>query len=217
MAANRERPSGVHGPARPLATALPHVFAALGTAWAAVLYATGENTIPVRFPAFLAMASMLLWPRFAGWTPQVLQTVVGVYLCVLPLGGIMTQSLTATLAGHTWYISWGVLVAAVTAAGHGVQWAFQRGGKRGGTPGPLAIGNWVAVLAILGVHMVFVAALLEHYYGYGYEQDVQVCGQLCLLALACWALAGTVGHVMWRRCLCGGLVLYYFALAVGMR
>jgi hypothetical protein len=72
--------------------------------------------------------------------------------------------------------------------------------------------GWELASLIMIAHMLLLSLILNKFYGYGYERNLGVLGNLCLYFLLFILLWDELGRYRFR--LCAGLILAVFYLAV---
>jgi hypothetical protein len=73
--------------------------------------------------------------------------------------------------------------------------------------------GWILALSIVILHMIFLSLILSQFYGYGYEWNLGVLGQLCLYFML-FAILWNKFNVLHFRQLTGLILTVYYLTAI---
>ena len=165
--------------------------------------------IPIKKPAILMLGALIILVPFGPEVTTTLQRIVGFYLVSVPINELSPQyfSIPATDAR----VSYSAIILLLCTIG------FCLGRiDSGNAPQEAARANiihgWVLALAIIVAHMMVLSLLLNKFYGYGYERNLSVLGNLALYLLLFVFLWKRLGELRFRQCV--GLIMAIFYLAV---
>ncbi len=199
--ANTHIPSGRYARWRYLCIAVP---VGLTSAVAATV---GDRFAAVPACVFAVAAASLLLPSSGGGS--VLQRVVGIYLCCVPLSQIAAASVTWDIGGHRFQISYLLPALGLLAAGYLSSGGLGEGHNAVGRDTDRRVHGYLLVTAVAALHMLPLALLLGVAYGYGFERSPSVFGVLCAFGFAATVLWRAMASAPCRRVLAGVLIAYF--------
>lgn len=144
---------------------------------------SSEMPISITNPAALVLASLFVLAPFKSVTStKLLQKIIAFYLVSVVVNELSSQYFKIPFLPFDMSISCSTIVLSLLAAGYFVGRAnlCQRAESITGTG---ILHGWVLALVIIVAHMVLLALMLRCFYGYGYERDLAVLGNLCLYFL----------------------------------
>jgi hypothetical protein len=139
-----------------------------------------------------------------------LQTIMGFYLVSTVVSQLSSQYFPLSFLSVDISVSYSTVVLLLCAVGHFL-------GKVNSTDTHRGIGRaniiygWVLALTIIVAHMVLLSLILNKFYGYGYERNLNVLGNLCLYFLLFIVLWEKLSSLLFRQGV--GLILTVFYLA----
>ncbi|MHC4155720.1 MAG: hypothetical protein ACYST6_12465, partial [Planctomycetota bacterium] len=126
-----------------------------------------------------------------------LQKITAFYLLAVPINELASQNFPVPLlSGVT--VSYSAVVLLLCAAGFLLGRINSQKGRLGWDKNELLSG-WVLAMLIIVGHMALLAVLLNKFYGYGYERDLSVLGNLCLYLLLCIFIWDGLGNRRFRQ------------------
>jgi multisubunit Na+/H+ antiporter MnhC subunit len=170
-----------------------------------------QMPIPIEKPAILMLGSLFILAPFRSQTPVTLQKIIGFYLSSVAVNQLSSQYFSFSFLAVDISISYSAVVLLLCAIGYVL-------GRLNSTNTPRGVGRaniiycWVFALTIIVIHMMLLNLTLNKFYGYGYERNLNVLGNLCLYFLLFIALWKKLSSHPFRRSI--GLVLTLFYLAV---
>ena len=172
--------------------------------------------IQIEYPAILAVASIIVLLPFKSEAANALQKIIAFYLIAVPVNQLSSQYFQISILPVDINVSFSVLVLALCAMGYLVG----RPGSTNPLPDAISTGilsGWVLALAMVIAFMIVLALLLSAFYGYGYERNLSVIGNLCLYFLLFIFLWEKLRRLRFRQA--AGLILtvFYFAVMVTKR
>jgi len=167
--------------------------------------------IPIEKPAILMLGSFFLLVPFKFEAAATLQKIIGFYLISVAVNQLSSQYFSLSSLSVDISISYSAIVLLLCTMGYffgrtkstNILQYFRRAN--------ITLG-WVLALVIIIIHIVFLSLILNEFYGYGYEQNLSVLGNLALYFLLFIVLWGNLDGLRFRRCV--GIILAIFYLAV---
>ncbi len=172
------------------------------------------SPIAVERPGVLIAALILVLVPSRCELVRTLQSITALYLvCVLVneahLRYLAIPGLSARIR-----ISCSVVPLVLFAAGYlADRWATHAGDGRSLLSS--LRGAWLLAGGVVIAHMAVLGLLLHRFYGYGYEQDLQVLGSLALYYLVFLGAWRPLGRPWVRRAIGLILLIFYAAVAAG--
>ena len=169
-----------------------------------------QMLIQIEKPAILMLGSLFVLAPFRSEAPATLQRIIGFYLSSVTVNQLSSQYFSFSFLSADVSVSYSTVVLSLCAIGYSL-------GRLNSTNTPQVLGmanifyGWVFAIAIIIVHMVLLSLILNKFYGYGYEQNLSVLGNLCLYFLLFIVLWEKLGSFLFRRGI--GLILTVFYLA----
>jgi len=173
---------------------------------------TSEMPVPIVHPEILAVASLfLLIPFASNHNAEKLQKITAFYLVSVLVNELSQQNfqLQSNAIGVT--ISYGFPVFLLCAIAY-VAEKISAADKFHNSAIIDTLPAWLFAAAIIILHMAFLTPILIRFYGYGYERNITVLGNLCLYLLLFIALWGKLGNPCFLRFAGVILTLFYFAI-----
>ena len=167
--------------------------------------------ISIEQPAILMLGSRLILVPFRSEAATTLQKIIGFYLIGVPVNELSSQYFSLSFLSVDISVSYSTTVLLLCVIAYFLGRASSTNTLRdvGGTNIVLA---WVLALAVIVVHIVLLTGILNEFYGYGYERNLSVLGNLALYFLLFIVLWKRLGGLRFRQC--AGLILAIFYLAV---
>ncbi len=169
---------------------------------------SSEMPISITNPAVLVLASLFVLAPFKSLTStKVLQKIIAFYLVSVVVSELSSQYFKIPFLPFDMSTSCSTIVLSLLAAGYffGRANLHQRAESIAGTG---ILHGWVLALVVIVVHMVLLGLMLRRFYGYGYERDLAVLGNLCLYFLLFVFLWNRLGACRFRQAV--GLILMLF-------
>jgi hypothetical protein len=194
-------------------TAVGFCFSLAGVIAACLLCLLSKARITVERPALLVLAALLILVPFKSQAAVLLQKIVVFYL----FGVVVNESASRYI--HIALISGGVSVSytavVVLLCAIGYLLGKLNSGKTTVTGGKSELlWGWALALGIIIVHIVVLAVLLNRFYGYGHERDLNALGGLCLYVLLFVFIWHKLANMRFRQTVGLVLVLFYFAMII---
>lgn len=194
-----------------VAGTLSFFFPVLAMVAACCISLLGERTVPIEKPPILVFAAVLMLIPFRSESAGTLLRIVGLYMVgvVVNESSAVSFQIVYLLPGVS--ISWSTIILLLCAIGY----LCGRMGSIEAEPKVDRTGlshGWVVVLAVMILHMILLSAMLGRFYGYGYDRNLTVLGNLCLYFLLFITLCEKLGQVAFRQIM--GFVFAVFYLAV---
>ena len=169
--------------------------------------------IPIEQPVVLVFGALFAAVRLRGEAVIMLQRITSFYLISVPVSQLSAQYFSFSFWRADVSVSHSTVVLSLAAAGYflGRVSTSDTSDDAGKTDVIIA---WLFALAIIVIHMVFLTIVLMQFFGYGYERNLSVLGNLALYFLLFLALWRNLGVPRFRQCV--GLVLTIFYLAVSV-
>lgn len=166
-----------------------------------------QMTIPIKKPVILLLGSLFILVPFKSETPGELQTIIGIYLSSVIVNQLSLQYFSFSFLVIDLSISYSVVILLLCTIGYilgrlNTTNTLQSAGRPNITYG------WVFALTIIVVHMLFLGIILSMFYGYGYERNLSVLGNLCLYFLLFIVLWDKYSLLRFRQII--GLILSLF-------
>ena len=156
-----------------------------------VLLLVLKRQVAIEQPAVLLGGAVFLLLPFKRESLCLVQRVIGFYLIGVTVNEAAMQHVRVSVLSADFGVSYSVFVLLVFGAGY----VFGRVGSEQ-RMNKLVLWGWAAAAVIMVLHTAVLAAVLERFYGYGYERDMNVLGSFCLYVLL---------YVMVRRHLSNGV------------
>jgi hypothetical protein len=160
--------------------------------------------IPVENAVILLAASLFMLAPLGSERLKMLQKITGFYLVSVCLNELASRHFRAFFLPAGMSVSYTAVVLLLCAIGCLVDRIYSPGRLRDLESRNILYG-WLLVLAIAVVHILVLAPLLNKFYGYGYERDLSVLGNVCLYFLLFIFLWAKLGEIRFRQIT--GLVL----------
>ena len=188
------------------------IFVGLGLACAVSV--TRGHGINVRQHWVLMAVSTLLWLAPGHRTLVTLQTVIGFFLCCVPIGRATQLRLALSVFGHHVSVSVGIVLLVLFLLGYVTSWAGRRRGESRTCWQVIGAPAWSLGYGVLAGHIAFLWLMLSRTYGYGYEKSLAALGQLGLFAVACMSLRRALADLHARRIICCVLFVTFLLAAL---
>ena len=183
---------------------------------ACVICLRSQPAISVHTPEILAFASALvLLPVRQKTQLDTLQKIVVFYLVATVLNQLTSQYFQVSFPNGTANVSYTVIIMIPFALAAIL--ARQRLLSFSESMDKEILSCWYVALAVIVGHMIVLALILRKFYGYGYEHDVSVLGNLCLYVLLFLLTWRRFDSVPFRRVVGVVLLLFYVAVIIGKR
>ena len=140
-----------------------------------------------------------------------LQQIIGFYLFAVAVSQLSSNYFTPPVLPAGISVSYSIVVLFLCTIGHFLE-KIGSIHRSLNTSAGYVLHGWLLALAIIVVHMVLLSLVLYRFYGYGYERDLAVLGNLTLYFLLFLVLWRDLYGSYLRRCI--GLVMTIFYLAV---
>jgi hypothetical protein len=190
-------------------------FSLAGIIAACLLCIFSEPPIPVERPAVLLLAALLILAPFKSNAPVLLQKIAAFYLFAVVVNESAWQYFRIPLASDRVSVSYTTIVVLLCAAGYLLE--KLNSGKVSGERQSEILWGWALALGIIIVHIAVLAVLLNRFYGYGYERDLNVLGALCLYVLLFLFVWGKLANPRFRQAVGLILALFYCATIISGR
>lgn len=181
------------------------------SSFAGVLIACGicficGTPVPIERPLILLLGSLFILVPFKSEVVGISQKITAFYLLAVPINQLASQNFgVPILSGVT--VSYSAVVLLLCAAGF-LLGRMNSQKDRFGRHKNEVLPGWALAMGIIAGHMALLAVLLSKFYGYGYEHDFTVAGNLCLYLLVFIFVWEKLAHLRFRQAL--GLVLAAF-------
>jgi putative peptidoglycan lipid II flippase len=187
-----------------------------GVVAACVVCLRSENAISIQTPWILvAAAAFVLVPLARKTAVDIVQKLVAFYLVAVLVNETAPHYFRVSLPDGSANVSYSVAVMIPLALGAVL--SRERLLSFAERTDKMVLLCWGAVGAIIVGHMVVCRAMLEKFYGYGYEHDWGVLGNLCLYFLLFLLLWKRFDSRAFRRVVGVILLAFYIAVAMGYR
>jgi hypothetical protein len=183
----------------------------------AIILACGLNfllktPIPVKRPGVLLLGALFILLPFRAEPPNILQKIVAFYLISIPVNELASQYYTLAFPSIDVDVSYSSVILLLCTIGYVV--AGRKSSRLPNAEIPSPLNSWILALVVIIVHMVLLGLALEMFYGYGYEHDLNVLGNLALYFLLFIVLWRPLGLLYFRRRASLILALFYLAVMV---
>jgi len=165
--------------------------------------------IPIERPILLVVASVFVLLPCRRQAANTLQKVTVFYLVGVPVNELAQQSFQIPFLPGNISVSYCTVVLLLCAAGYLL-------GAKGLTNKPQAAGGtniltgWLLAFVIIIIHIFFLSLILHKFYGYGYERNMSVIGNLCLYFLLFIFLWKMFDRQRFRQIIGLILAVFYF-------
>ena len=169
-----------------------------------------QMPIPIEKPAILVLGSLFILVPLRSEATTTLQKIMGFYLISVPVNELSSQYFSVSFLSVGFSISYSTIVLLLCTTGYFL-------GRVNSTNALRDVGRaniihgWVLALAVIVVHMVLLSLILNKFYGYGYERDLSVLGNLALYFLLFIVMWEKLDLLRFRQGV--GLILAIFYLA----
>lgn len=172
-----------------------------------------KTTIPVERPGVLLLGAFLILLPFKSEALNMLQKVATFYLVSIPVNELSSQYYTLAFPSVDVDVSYSSAILLFCTIGY---LAARRTSKRSSLAAeiPMVPCAWILALVVIVAHMILLSVALDIFYGYGYEYNLRVLGNLSLYFLLFIVLWRPLGLLYFRRRVALFLVLFYVAVAV---
>jgi len=193
-----------------LCKAVEFVLYLLAIALACLIAAQGKISCCRSSLAILLPASLILFIPLKEELMVVIQKVVGIYLVCVLVERAATHHFVIDISRYHVNLSFSIVIVAFYLAGH-------LAGRFAGRREPVRIAEnkylrwaWRLTLGLIVLHMLFLGPMLRWFYGYGYERNTAVLGQIVLFyivfmflwrPLSYYILRGGAGVIFLIYCL----------------
>jgi len=177
MTVHRPGRIGANAPANIVRFALPVVAVAA----ACGIAAAGDLPLPIQRPWVLVVASILIAIPSRRPHVRLLQQIVALYLICVCINEAHLRYLWFSVGVLSVSLAYSAIPLLVFAAGYVANRRAARaadGALRSGL-----MSGWLVAAGVVLAHMAVLAVLLHRFYGYGYEHDLAVLGNLALYVL----------------------------------
>ena len=175
---------------------------------------SSKMPIPIEQPAVLVLGALFVIAAPKGEAAILLQRVVSFYLISVPVNRVSTQYFSLPFRIVEISLSQSAVILLLCAAGY-----FLGRVDRNDAPGDVRTANmtfaWLFALGLIVAHMVFLTPVLAKVYGYGYERNPSVLGQLTLYFLLFVTLWQDLGELRFRQGVGLILAIFYLVATVG--
>lgn len=168
-----------------------------------------DHSFSITGAVVIVLAGVASILPFKGSSAAMLQKLVCLYLAFVLVERASTQYVAVPFQGYSVKLSYGIAILALCLAG-AVVGRFMKMSTRSNDS--FLVGGWALAWGIMVVHMLALLGLLRWKYGYGYERDAAVLGNVSL---------GLVLYVLlWRpltyRSIRIGVALVFIAYAASV-
>lgn len=171
-------------------------------------------SVPIENPEMLLLASILLLPSFkANARINTLQRLTAFYLIAVLVNQLSFQYFSISLLGIKTNVSQSTAVLLLFVVGF-VAENTRPSDSFACTDNKDFLHSWFLTFAILGVHMLLLVFLLKKFYGYGYDLNLTVIGNICLYFLLFVFSWPRLGNLRFRQCLGSIFILFFAALTI---
>jgi len=188
-------------------------LAAFGVVTAGSICFGSKMPVAIENPVIPAIASFFILVNYKSKTSlEVIQKITGFYLVAVLVNQLSQQYFQTSSLPINFRVSSSIVVLSLFAAG------FFIAAKKSVNP-PDSIYktlfySWVFAFGVIIAHMAIVGVMLNRFYGYGYDRDLYVLGNLCLYFLLFIFLWKKLGNIRFRQAV--GLILAVFYTAVAL-
>lgn len=167
--------------------------------------------ISIEMPVILVLGAIFMLIPLRSEAIARLQQITGFYLIAVAVNQLSSNYFTIPLLSTSVSVSYSILVLFLFSIGYFLE-------KIGSIHEPLNIiagdvlQGWLLALSIIIIHMSLLSLVLYMFYGYGYEQNLTVLGNLTLYFLLFLVMWRNLYKSPLRRCV--GLVMMIFYLVV---
>lgn len=167
-------------------------------------------------PLFLLASSLIVIIPFRTENIITLQKIITFYLFSIIVNQIAAQYFSLSIFSFNINVSYSAIILFLCAIGFilgkvsSTASAISQADKS-----PSIISGWILALAIIIIHMIFLGLILKIAYGFGYEHDISVLGNLCLYFLLFLTLWQKLNELRFRQLL--GLILTFFFVILIVR
>jgi len=187
-----------------------------GVAAACIICLRLERAIDIETPGILvAAAAFVLLPLGRKSGVDIVQKLAAFYLVALVVNETAMHYFRLSLPGGSANVSYSVVVMIPLAAGAVL--SRERLLSFAERADKMILVCWGAVGAVIVGHMVVCGVMLEKFYGYGYEHNWGVVGNLCLYFLLFLLLWKRLDSRAFSRVVGVILLAFYIAAAMGYR
>jgi len=174
---------------------------------------SSQMPIPIAKPVVFVLASFSILVPFKSTSANTLQKVVVFYLVGVLVNELVPQYFPTPLPFMRINVSYSTVVLFLCAIGY-FAGRVNSTNTMQSTDRTNILRGWILALAILIIHMAALGFALYKFYGYGYERNLSVVGNLCLYFLLFLLLWDKLDKLRFRQCL--GLILgvYYLTVTV---
>ena len=165
--------------------------------------------ISIETPAILVLGAIFMLIPLSSEVIARLQQITGFYLIAVAVNQLSSHYFTLPLLPTSVSVSYSVLVLFLFSIGYFLE-------KIGSIHRPLNIisrdvlHGWLLALSIIIIHISLLSLVLQRFYGYGYERNLAVLGNLTLYFLLFLVMWRNLYIPLLRRCV--GLVIMIFYL-----
>jgi hypothetical protein len=164
-----------------LTNVLGYSFPLAGVVVACAICFLSGTPVPIERPLILLLASLFILVPSKSQVTNTLRKITAFYLLAVPINELASQNFHVPLvSGVT--VSYSAVVLLLCAAGFLLGRINSQKDRLGRGRKELLPG-WVLAMGVMVVHMALLAVLLSRFYGYGYEHNLSVSGNLCLYLL----------------------------------
>jgi len=170
-----------------------------------------QRPIPIAKPVILLLGSLFTLVSLKSETSTTLQKIIGIYLSSVVINQLSSQYFSFSFLRIDLSVSYGVVILLLCAIGY-ILGRLNSTNKLQSVEWPNITYDWVFALTIIVVHMLLLSLILSRFYGYGYERNLSVLGNLCLYFLLFIVLWEKFSLLRFRQII--GLILTLFNLAM---
>jgi hypothetical protein len=175
---------------------------------------SSKMPIPIEQPAILVFGALFVVAALKGEAAIILQKVTGFYLISVPVNQLSAQYFSLPFWMADISLSHSAVILALCAAGYFVGRVDTNGASDDVRTANMTHA-WLFALALIVAHMVFLAPVLVKVYGYGYERNPSVLGNLALYFMLFLTLWRSLGRLRFRQCVGLMLAIFYLVATVG--
>lgn len=161
-------------------------------------------TIPVENPVILMLASFFVMVPLKSETLTTLQKIICFYLFSVIVNQISAHYFPVSISSANFNVSYSIVPLILCGLGYLTTITKQQTIKRSNI-----FRAWITALVIIIVHIIFLSLILNKFYGYGYERNLSVTGNLMLYLLLFILLWDKLDSLRFRMSMGMVLALFY--------
>lgn len=177
-----------------------------------------KRPIVIENPTILVFASLfVLFPVKKEPSVYLIQRIITFYLIGIVINELSPQHLQIPFLPIGISASYSTIVMSLFAIGYLVSSAKPTNGSQNVKEKTDALYGWLLAIAIITIHMAFLALLLNKFYGYGYDHDLSVLGNICLYFLLFIFLWDKLENIRFRQVISSILAVLFLAITTTVR